>query len=66
MREEGGHYMINNIMMKERTAIRTIREAGNHNYHCGFRKTRLSRRLLCCYISCGELEEFSTSGVFDI
>lgn len=58
---EGGHYMINNIMMKERTAIRTIREVGNHNYHCGFRKTRL-----CCGISCGELEEFSTSGVFVI
>lgn len=51
--------MINSIMMKERTAIR---EVGNHNYHWGFRKTRL-----CCLSSdCGELEEFSTSGVFDI
>lgn len=64
---KGGHYMINNIMMKERTAISTIREVGNHNYHCGFRKTRLSRpRLLWRFSDCGELEEFSTSGVFDI
>lgn len=56
--------MISNNMM-ERTATTTTiqkgRNAHNYRYSCGFRKTRL-----CCGISCGELEEFSTSGVFDI
>lgn len=31
----------------------------NYRYSCGFRTTRL-------YECCGEHEEFSTSGVFDI
>ena len=56
--------MINSIMM-ERTATTATMQKGRHihnyRYSCGFRTTRLR-----CGISCGELEEFSTSGVFDI
>lgn len=61
---KGGHYMINSIMM-ERTATTATMQKGrnthNYRYSCGFNTTRL-----CCLSDCGELEEFSTSGVFDI
>ena len=33
----------------------------NYRYSCGFRTTRL-----CACTACGEHEEFSTSGVFNI
>lgn len=59
---KGGHYMnmINSIMMERTTAtMQKGRNTHNYRYSCGFRTTRLLS-------DCGELEEFSTSGVFDI
>ena len=49
--------MLNNNMKR----VKVSREITTHNYQysCGFRTTRL-------YECCGEHEEFSTSGVFDI
>ena len=41
------------------TVSREITTTHNYRYSCGFRTTRL-------YECCGEHEEFSTSGVFDI
>lgn len=48
--------MIKNNMNS--TVSREITTTHNYRYSCGFRKTRL--------YACGEHEEFSTSGVFDI
>lgn len=48
--------MIKNNMNS--TVSREITTTHNYRYSCGFRTTRL-------YV-CGEHEEFSTSGVFDI
>lgn len=49
--------MIKNNMNS--TVSREITTAHNYQYSCGFGTTRL-------YECCGEHEEFSTSGVFDI
>lgn len=48
--------MIKNNMKRVKVS-REITTTHNYRYSCGFRTTRLY---------CGELEEFSTSGVFDI
>lgn len=48
--------MIKNNMNS--TVSREITTTHNYRYSCGFRTTRL--------YACGEHEEFSTSGVFDI
>ena len=44
--------------MKRVKVSREITTTHNYRYSCGFRTTRL--------YYCGEHEEFSTSGVFDI
>lgn len=46
--------------MKRVKVSREITTTHNYRYSCGFRTTRL----YAC--TCGEHEEFSTSGVFDI
>lgn len=50
-------------MIKNNMKISTVSQgeitSHNYRYSCGFRTTRL-------YECCGEHEEFSTSGVFDI
>lgn len=49
--------MIRNNMKRKNSRGKMITH--NYRYSCGFGTTRL-------YECCGELEEFSTSGVFDI
>lgn len=49
--------MLKNNNMKRKNSREEI-TTHNYRYSCGFRTTRL-------YV-CGEHEEFSTSGVFDI
>ena len=53
--------MIKNNNMKRVSRV-SLGETPTHNYRysCGFRTTRL------CACACGEHEEFSTSGGFDI